>query len=284
MLKPFLGTLALSSALWVNVYATSPTEPIAVVNGKNITQQEYDNYLKKHQGTEQVSPKVVIDNLINRELVKQDVSTRGLDKTQEFADTLEEFRQSLMTEMGLRDYLNKHPIDEASLKKEYDKRISKVDLPKEYQVKHILLKTEEEAKAVIAQLDQGKTFAQLAKEKSIDQDSAKQEGDLGWMNREKVAPEFAQAMEKMAKGERSKTPVKTLFGWHVIQVDDVRTTPPPDFEVVKDRIQAIIQNQRIQDYLDDLKKTAQIKVLKEELKQENSPLPTEPAHPTPGAK
>lgn len=274
MLKPFLGTCVLSSVLWVNVYATSPTETIAVVNGKRILQQEYDNYLKKHQGNNPVSPKVVVDNLINRELVKQDVLARGLDKTPEFINTVEEFRQNLVTETGLRDYLGKHPLEEAALKKEYDQRTENTKLPKEYKVKHILSTTEEEAKAGIAQLDQGKSFAQVAKEKSIDKESAKNEGDLGWMSGEKVAPEFAQAMEKMAKGERSKTPVKSSFGWHIIQVDDIRSIAPPPFENVKDRIQAVLQNQQIQDYIDELRKPAKIEVLKEEAKKEESSPPT----------
>jgi len=270
MLKPFLGSWVISCSLLLNVQATSLPDPIATVNGKPITKQELDDYISKQGNSPNASPQVILEGLINRELVKQSVLDQKLDKTPEFANMLEELRGNLLVETGIRAYLTKHPLDDATLKQEYDKRNTVATLPKEYKVRHILVKSEEEAKDLIAQLEKGQSFAELAKGKSTDTVSAKEGGELGWVNREKVVPEFADAMEKMTKGESSKVPVKSQFGWHVLQVEDVRTVELPPFETLKDHLKMSLQNQQVQNYVDELRKQAKIEVL---MKDEKTSLP-----------
>jgi peptidyl-prolyl cis-trans isomerase C len=264
MLKPIFSTCMLSCALLVNAHA-NPTDPVATVNSQTITQQNYDDYVKSRadqlEGKEAPNEQLVIEELVNRELIRQDALSKSIDKTSVFLKKLEEVRNELLMSRGIQEYLAKHPLDDATLKKEYDKIAG--EAPNEYKARHILVATEEEAKALLTDLDKGKPFAELAKAKSTDSGTAKNNGDLGWVNRQKVALPFATAMEKLKKGERSTTPVKTEFGWHIIQVDDIRTMQLPSFETVKDRLKNMLQGQQMQEYISGLKKTAKIEILKQ---------------------
>ncbi len=149
------------------------------------------------------------------------------------------------------------------LKAEYDRQIAQIKMPKEYKVRHILVKTEDEAKAIIAELEAGKNFGELAKEKSIDKGSAKQNGELGWLTKSKVVPAFGKALETLEKGKYTTTPVKSQYGWHIIQLEDSRSLPLPSFETVKDRIKILKQNQLLQQYMSSLIKPAKIEIIKQ---------------------
>ena len=102
--------------------------------------------------------------------------------------------------------------------------------------RHILVETEDEAKAILDQLKGGADFATLAKEKSKDPGAA-EGGDLGYFTKDQMVPEFAEVAFKMYPGQLSD-PVKTQFGWHVIKLEDKRTKQPPEFDKVKDQIEA----------------------------------------------
>ncbi len=264
LFKHLTSTCLLSGALLVslNVHA-GPTDPVAVVNGKSITQQDYDDYIKARakqaRSHERVEKQTLVEEMIWRELLKQDALKKGLDKAPEFLKKINYLRDSLLMAISMHDYLEKHPIDDATLLSEYDRQMAHINVPKDYKVRHILLKTEQEAKAIIVSLDEGKAFGELAKQKSIDIGSAKKNGKLGWVGKQKVVPSFGRAVEKLEKGQYTATPVKSKYGWHVIQVDDIRSALPP-FESVKDRIKATLQNQLMQQYMSDLKTQANIQI------------------------
>jgi peptidyl-prolyl cis-trans isomerase C len=116
------------------------------------------------------------------------------------------------------------PVSDADIKARYEQEIAAVPPEEEISARHILLETEEAAKAVIAELDAGKDFAELAKEKSTGP-SAAQGGDLGFFTKGRMVPEFeAAAFDALTPGEYGKEPVKTQFGWHVIKVEERRET------------------------------------------------------------
>ena len=146
------------------------------------------------------------------------------------------------------------------MRKLYDERIGNQKLS-EYKVNHILLKTEEEAKATIAELDAGAKFMDLAKSKSTGP-SASQGGELGWLNPAQLntMPGFAQALSEMKKGSYSKSPVQTQYGWHVIQLEDKRDLEPPSLEQVEKQITAALRQQRLQEYVVKLRNDAKIDV------------------------
>ncbi len=265
MFKSVVRTCVLSAVFLLPLPShAAPTDSVAIVNGETITRQDYKNYAKARaeQTRANVTPDVLLEELIQRELLKQDALKNGLDKRPEFIQKLEYIRNSLLMAMGTHDYLSKHPLDDATLKREYDKQVAKLKVPKEYKVRHILVKTETEAKAIIAELDKGKAFSKLANKKSRDTPSAKKGGRLGWMTQSKLISNFgtATAVKKLGKGKYTTNPVKSRFGWHLIQLDNIRTAALPPFKSVKDRIRAALQLQQMQTYVDELKKQAKIQI------------------------
>lgn len=287
MLKPLASTWVLSCALCVgiNSYAANPTDPVAVVNNKTLTEDDYATYLQAlvQQSTNNATPdaQTVIDGLISRELIIQDGLNKRLDQDPEFVKKMAAERNNLLGWLAARRYLDQHPLDDAAVKAEYDKRIAGVKMPKEYKVRHILVETEEAAKNIVAELDKGKLFADVAKAQSKDSATAENGGALeDWVRQQEVA--FGDALLTIEKGKYTKVPVKSDFGWHVIQVDDVREGVLPSFESVKDRLRAAMQPQQIQDYIAELRKAAKIEILK---KVEPAKAPAAEVKPaTPAAK
>ncbi len=238
---------------------------VAVVNGKPITQAEYDSYARErsmHRPHGSASPdeerKVIVDELVNLELIRQDAVSKGLDKKPEVVADMENQRRTILVGTAVRDYVENNPISDEDLKQEYDERVAGQS-SMEYKARHILVSSEDDAKTIIAELDKGADFAALAKEHSAD-NSAQQGGDLGWFSAEQMVKPFADAVKGMEKGTYSKTPVQTEFGWHVILLDDTRQNPPPPFEQVKDRMRAFMQNQQINDYIGKLREQAKIEI------------------------
>lgn len=265
MLKPMLKTCAVSCLLLASFQGSaSPADPVATVNGKTLTQQDYDDYValraEQMHDSKPADPKVIIEGMVNRELVTQDAQKQGIDKNDDFAKKMEAFRTSMMAETAVRQYIDKHPIDDAALKKRYDEMVAQIPMPKEYKVRHILVDSEDEAKAIFADVNAGKDFAEIAKEKSKDADSKEKGGDLDWVSTDAVA--FGGELGAMEKGKRSVT--KTKFGWHVVSLDDVRDTPPPPFESVKANVKTVMQSELLQKYIGELRKSAKVEVLKKD--------------------
>ncbi len=241
---------------------------VATVNGKPISQKSYDYYLaqamqrrgKNQQGQGGINREAIINELVNRELLHQAAVKEKIENNETIAFQLQQLKVDAMIQGLINKLSNDKTITEKDLKKEYDKRIADAKLS-EYKARHILLKTEEEAKTVIAELDSGSKFEELAKKKSTGP-SAKDGGDLGWFNPSQMVPPFSQAVAQLKKGSYTKKPVKTQFGYHVIKLEDTRKRTPPKFEEIKPQIKMMLQNQRIQKYITDLRKKAKIDIAK----------------------
>jgi peptidyl-prolyl cis-trans isomerase C len=261
-----LATCVLSCGLLLasQSYA-APQDPVAVINGKVVTEQDYQNYKvmrEEQQGHSESAPSKLdlIEELIKRELVIQDAEKQGLDKTANFLARYEAIRGNLLANVATQAYLRKNTATDAQLKQRYDDEIAKLTLPNEYKVRHILLEDEATAQSIIAQLDEGKDFAELAKANSIDSGSAKSGGDIGWVREGQVVEKFSAALKTMEKGSYSKQPVNTDFGWHVIMLDDVRALQPPPFDALKDRIAELVKEEQIVEYLTGLREAATIEI------------------------
>ena len=164
--------------------------------------------------------------------------------------------------------------DEA-LHKVYDEAVKQMGNEQEVHARHILVPTEDEAKAIEAELKNGADFATLAKQKSKDPGGATNGGDLGWFSKDQMVPEFADAAFKLDKGQISD-PVHTKFGWHIIQVEDKRIKPTPTFDAVKPQLQNYVAHRAQAELVDSLRKTAKI----ERLDQPAAPSPSlNPAAP-----
>jgi peptidyl-prolyl cis-trans isomerase C len=238
----------------------APALKAVTVNGKPIPKSRVDFFVKQQSARgvpdSEEMRRSILDQLVTQEVVAQAAEKKGLAKTQDFQTQLEMTRQRLLINAYAQDYFKTHPIKDEQLLAEYNK-IKASRGEKEYKARHILVDTEPEAKDIIAQLNKGAKFADLAKA-SKDPGSKERGGDLDWAAPSTYVKPFADALTKLEKGKYTDTPVQTQFGWHVIQLDDVRPVSFPAFADVKPQLQNMIQEQEMQKVVRDLRAKAKI--------------------------
>lgn len=200
----------------------------------------------------------VMNQLINTVLVAQAGTASNLQDNPQVAAAIQMATMQVLAEVQINNYLASQPVTDEELKAAYDEKFGPDKLT-EFKARHILVKDEQEAKDLIKALDEGKDFAELAKEKSLDP-SKSNGGDLGWIGRGQVVESFGDAMSTQEKGKHSTTPVQTQFGWHIILVEESRPQVPPKMEDVKQQFLTMIQQQRLSAYIEGLRKTAKIEV------------------------
>ena len=177
----------------------------------------------------------------------------------EFKSRLTFIRNKLLMETLLQQE-GKAALTPAATKKVYDEAVKSMGNEQEVRARHILVPTEDEAKAVLAEIRKGTDFAELAKQKSKDPGAAAEGGDLGYFGQDQMVPEFAAVAFKLDKGQVSD-PVKTQFGWHIIKVEDKRTKPAPEFDKVKDQVETYVVRKAQADYIHKLQESAKIERL-----------------------
>lgn len=248
-----MGALVLSPA-----YAEEKSA--ALVNGVSIPQSRVDAAVKAEVAQGQADTpelrKMILTRLKQREVMVQAAISEHLDKQPEVQQEMDIARQTVLINVYLIEYLKKNPITDAVLMQEYEARKAQLG-GKEYSARHILVETEAQAKAIIAQLGKKAKFEKLAAQ-SKDSGSAAQGGALGWAVPSNFVPPFAQALQGLKKGEYTKEPVQSQFGWHVIRLDDERDLKIPAFEEVKPQLQQRLQQQAIQKAVDELMSKAKV--------------------------
>lgn len=253
------AALTILAALAINP-AFAASQNAAVVNGVAIPQERVEMNVKGAVSQGKVDgPELraeIRDELINREVIYQAATKNGLDKNAEVIQQLEIAKQTVLVNAFINDYLKKNPISEDQLKKAYETLKARLG-DKEYNARHILVATEGEAKDIIAKLEKKGKFEQLAKQ-SMDTGSAANGGSLGWAVPKNFVEPFANALLNLKKGEYTKTPVQTQFGWHIIKLDDVRPLKVPTYEELKPQMQQRLQQQAIQKAVSDLRAAAKV--------------------------
>ncbi|CAH1207427.1 putative parvulin-type peptidyl-prolyl cis-trans isomerase [Candidatus Nitrotoga sp. BS] len=254
-----LATITLFSALAVN-QAYAQHKPVAVVNGTIISQASLDMHVKTaaSKGTED-SPELrsaIKEELVNREIMAQEAVKQGFDKLPETISQFELAKQTVLVNAFLQNYLINHPISEDLIKQEFE-NIKKTTGGKEYNTRHILVKTESEAKSIAAQLKKKGKFEELAKKHSLDQGSRDNGGALGWALPGNFTPTFADALVSLKKDGVSE-PVKSEAGWHLIKQEGVRDFKFPDYRDVKGNILKRLQQQAILKAVADMRAKAKI--------------------------
>lgn len=232
----------------------------AKVNGQPISQNVFDAFIaeQKAQGApDNAELKAAVkEELVRREILSQEARKQGFDKKGEIQGQIELARQSVLIRAFLSDYVRKNAPSDAQLKAEYD-LVKKTLGGTEYKSRHILVEKEEDAKAIIAKLDKGEKFATLAKQ-SLDPGSKERGGELDWSSPNAYVPPFGEALTKLKKGEYTKTPVKSDFGYHVIQLDDTRPLTPPSFEEVKPQLQQRASQMQVEKLVRELREKAKV--------------------------
>ncbi|MEX3934639.1 peptidylprolyl isomerase [Paraburkholderia phymatum] len=234
---------------------------IAVVNGTPIPKSRADALIQQlvQQG-QQDSPKLqqaVREELVNREILMQEAVREGIPSKPEVKAQVAVAQQTVVLRALIENYLKQNQPSDAEVKAKYDELVKQIG-GKEYHLHHILVESEQQAKDLIAKIKGGASFEDLAKQYSKDPGSGKNGGDLDWSDPKAYVPEFADAAQKLQKGQMTDTPVHTQFGWHIIRVDDVRETPPPPFEQVKKQIMQQMQQEKLQAFEEDLRSKAKI--------------------------
>ncbi|MFD1792354.1 peptidylprolyl isomerase [Ochrobactrum teleogrylli] len=231
-----------------------PAKVLATVNGKDITVGDVD------QAAGDLDPQfarlpaeqrrlAALAALIDIKAMSAEAEKQKLDQTDEFKTRLAFLRERALHNEYFKDSIV-DKISDADIRARYDKEIAAMPPQVEVRARHILVKTKEEAEAIIKKLAGGAKFEDLAKESSTD-GSAANGGDLGYFTEGQMVPEFEKAAFALKPGEYTKEPVQTQFGFHVIQLEDRRTKQPPAFDQVKEQIRSIILRER---YVETVKK------------------------------
>jgi peptidyl-prolyl cis-trans isomerase C len=249
------------AALLGSLSLAAMAQNVAIVNGKSVPLTRVEALKQQvERSGRPVTPEMqqqIKDEVIAREIFMQEAQKMGLDTSADYKNQLELARQTILIRELFANYQKTNPVTDADIQAEYDK-FKAANGGKEYRASHILVEKEAEAKAIIAQLKKGGKFEEIAKKSSKDPGSGAKGGDLDWAPAGNYVAEFASALTAMTKGQLTETPVKSQFGYHIIRLDDVRDAQLPSLEEVKPQVAQQLQQQKLTQYQEELRKKAKI--------------------------
>ncbi|WP_159953282.1 peptidylprolyl isomerase [Rhizobium sp. 18065] len=257
---------------------------VAKVGTLEITQSELDLAIANldpqlSQLPDEQKKVAALSGAIDVKLLAGNAEAAGLKNDPEYVR-----RMQFIADRELHNiYFKKNVVDavtEDEVKARYEKEIAALPKQDEIRARHILVKTEEEAKAIIADLDAGKDFIELAKEKSTDPNKS-EGGDLGYFVKGRMVPEFEEAAFGMEKGSYSKTPVKTQFGFHVIKLEDKREAAPPKYEEVAQQVRQLVMRDKYLEVIEKAKADQKIEIIDETLRKGYEDANKQQAQPQP---
>ncbi len=259
MKKYLVSGLVAASLLGVGAFA----KVLATVNGKKITEEDVAPIVAQTGRSFDQLPKEiqkkVLDQAIERELLKEEALKSGVQSSKEYKEALERIKKDLAFEIWMKKKFNEIKVSDSEARSFYDKNIEKFKRPEMVHARHILVKSESEAKDIINILKKTpkdklkQKFIELAQKKSVGP-SGRRGGDLGYFARGQMVKPFSQAAFSLKPGEFTKKPVKTQFGYHIIYVEDKKPAKTVEFNKVKERIKAQLRMKKFQEWI---KKEAQ---------------------------
>ena len=260
-----IGVLAILYGVSMPYFAVADSHRenpvVAIVNGEEIRRSEVEEarfqlpQQLQSMPVEMIFP-LVVGSLIDSKLAAAEARRQGLDKEKIVKDQMARIEEKVLERFLLSRVIG-NKVTEAALKERYEVLVRETEIKGQVRARHILLENEADAKAVIKELQGGADFAQLAEKKSTGP-SASSGGDLGYFSDGEMVAEFSQAAFGLETGQFTETPVKTQFGWHVIKVEDRRTTQPPTYEEAAPRLQASLSREIGSAYIENLRKGAVI--------------------------
>ena len=257
-LSALIGLLALAA---LPALAQTDDPVVARVNGKELKRSDVEAMHQQLPQQMQQMPletifPMLVDQMVSQMLITEEAKKEKLDQDPALKDKVARYQERLVQQAWLQREVEK-ASNEDQLKARYEQYVKENPAKEEVSARHILVDNEEDAKAIIKELDKGADFATLAKERSKDP-AAATGGDLGFFSRDEMVPEFADAAFKLKVGEYTKEPVKTQFGWHVIKVEDRRTGKPPTFEESREQLADDMAREVINQKVAELKKGAKV--------------------------
>ena len=246
---------------------------LAIVEGQKITQSDVMDTLKnlppqmQHLPAKTLYP-MVLEQLVNTKVIDAKLAKADMADNAEVARRMKDAQEQIERAVFVEGQIDK-AYDQAETKKAYDEMVSKMPKVDEVRASHILVKEEKTAKEIIKKLEDGADFADLAKQYSEDKSNAGNGGDLGYFAKGDMVKSFGDAAFSMKKGEYTKEPVKTQFGYHVILVQDKRVRPAPTFKDVEPQLEAQEKRQILNDMVEKWRKDADVKLFD----MDGNPLP-----------
>lgn len=232
-----------------------------VVDGSPVSQDVFTYWLRNRAKVpiEELTAEQkndMLEHIIALKVAAMAAQREGLDKQPEVKAQLELQQMGVLGQSYMNRYLEANPVSDADVKTEYDKQVA--IMPKtEFKARHILVDSESDAQKVIAELNAGGNFEELAKSRSTGP-SAGNGGDLGWFTPDRMVKPFADATAKLAKGKYTSSPVQTEYGWHVILLEDTRPVSAPQFEQVKQNIRGAMEQRKLEQLINKLRQDAKV--------------------------
>lgn len=261
LLAASLATVMFASPVMAQDAAPAEDQVLATVNGEEILESEVratqEGLPQQYRQLpfEMLKP-MLVDREINQRLLMLAGQDAGLADDEEVKNQLAALERRLVAETYLERAIAEKVTDDA-IKAHYDEFIKTNEPEPQVHARHILLENEDDAKAVIAELDDGADFVELAKEKSTGP-SGPNGGDLGFFNKGDMVAPFAEAAFAMEPGTYSKEPVQTQFGWHVILVEEKKDGAQPTLEEIRKQMEAEVTQQAVQDLIEELRSDAEV--------------------------
>ena len=244
-------------------HAKTEDAVVATVNGDKIHQSDVTELYNALPGQYRQLPieflqEQLVERLVDQKLVTAKARKDGTEKDAKYKERIAAAKDQILEDVWLTKQIDARLTPER-MKTSYDQMVASFKPAAEYKASHILVKTEEEGKQIIADLAKGADFATLARDKSLDKGSAADGGNLGdYFAPDKMVPEFAQAVTALKPGEVSKTPVKSQYGWHVIKVVETRQSTPPAMDTVQAQIKESERDKVVEEILGELRGKAKI--------------------------
>jgi len=235
--------------------AATGKDVAATVNGQVITMKDIDAKIAKlpayYQQMLKDRKKELLDDMVLEALLYNEAKIKGVQNNKEVQETLEEAQKKIMISKYIKDEIDvKTTVSDKEVEAYFNTHKQEFVMPERMRASHILVKTEDEAKAVQAELAAGKSFEDAAKEKSTDT-SAKKGGDLGYFTKGQMVPEFEEAAAKLEINQVSGI-VKTQFGYHIIKLTDKKPSESQDLKAVSARIKSSLESQKKQSAFNDV--------------------------------
>jgi peptidyl-prolyl cis-trans isomerase C len=256
-----LKTWLMGALFWGVCQVAYAQLAVATVNGVTVPatllEQVVRNNAKQDITDTPELRQLIRNELILREVLSQEATRRGLDKTEEAKNQLTLLRQNYLVELLMNDHLGKNPVSNEEVRKEYDRQSALLAGVQQYKISNVVLANEADAKAALGRLTKGERFETVAREMSLDA-SKQQGGDMGWLLADQIVPLISNVIVNLPKGATVTAPIQTPTGWHVIRLDDKRPYAVPGFEESKERVrQGLMQQKRI-NYTNQLQNQAKI--------------------------
>lgn len=247
-----------AAAMALLAFTSLPAQTVDTVNGVDISTDVYNMYLESRiqKPVSQATPEErarYLDELKDIYLLTTQPKAETLAKTPRNEAMIELQTRGILAQAVATDFLQNNSATDEEILEAYQEQLELAP-PLEFKARHILVETQSEAIGLIGELDSGADFAELAKEKSTGP-SGPNGGDLGWFSPNQMVPPFSQAVAAMEDGAYGKEPVQTQFGWHVILREDSRETTPPTLESVRATVKQRIEQEKLQNYLQELRAT-----------------------------